>query len=139
MSSSPLSASSAIKTEIPELTGTAWKTVCLADDLVKGSGICVLLEHMPHEHKQVAIFTIGKQEKLYAIENFDPFSKANVLSRGIVGSLKESLVVASPIFKQHFCLETGQCLEDDSVCIATFPVRLDGDHVQILVQEEHIK
>ena len=47
--------------------------------------------------------------------NLDPFSRANVLSRGIVGDLKGELVVASPVYKQHFSLRTGQCVEDPDV------------------------
>ena len=101
-----------------------WEKVCLVDDLVPDSGICVLFEN-----RQIAIFTIGKSSELYAIANYDPFSDANVLSRGIIGSLQGGLYVASPIFKQHFCLKTGNCLEDESVSIDTYPVRLEGSHV----------
>lgn len=103
-----------------------WETVCLVDDLVEDSGVCVLFQH-----RQVALFYIGTPLRVYAIANFDPFSKANVLSRGIIGSLKGRLVVASPIFKQHFSLETGQCIEDDTVFVDAYPVRIDGSHVQL--------
>lgn len=103
-----------------------WQTVCLADDLVPGSGVCVMFQH-----RQVALFSVGKPATVYAIANFDPFSKANVLSRGIIGSIQGRPVVASPIFKQHFCLETGQCIEDESVKIDAFEARIHGDHVQI--------
>lgn len=114
--------------EVTEKPGDdAWESVCLIDDLVQGSGVCVLFEH-----RQVALFYLGKPPQVYAIANFDPFSDANVLSRGIIGSLQGKPVVASPIFKQHFCLETGQCLEDDSVCVDAFPARIEGNHVQLL-------
>ena len=57
----------------------------------------------------------------------DPFSRANVLSRGIVGDVKGELVVASPVYKQHFSLASGLCLEDAAVRVCVFPVRLqDG-------------
>jgi nitrite reductase (NADH) small subunit len=104
-----------------------WLTVCLQEDLVPGSGVCVLFEN-----KQVALFYVGKPLSLYAIANYDPFSQANVLSRGIVGSLKDQLVVASPIFKQHFNLQSGDCLEDDTISVDVFPARIQGNHVQML-------
>jgi nitrite reductase (NADH) small subunit len=52
-----------------------------------------------------------------------------VLSRGIVGDLRGELVVASPVYKQHFSLVSGRCLEDPAVRVAVFPVRLEGDMV----------
>lgn len=104
-----------------------WLTVCLQEDLVPGSGVCVVFEN-----KQVALFYVGKPLSLYAIANYDPFSQANVLSRGIVGSLKDQLVVASPIFKQHFNLQSGDCLEDDTISVDVFPARIQGNHVQML-------
>lgn len=90
--------------------------------------ICAAEEILPHTGEgaliggqQVAIFRTG-DNKLFATDNFDPFSKANVLSRGILGDLQGQRVVASPIYKQHFNLETGACLEDDGVSINTYPV-----------------
>ncbi len=38
-------------------------------------------------------------------------------------------VVASPLYKQHFSLRSGLCLEDDSVQLKTYPVLLDGDRI----------
>ncbi|WP_257265295.1 nitrite reductase (NAD(P)H) small subunit [Endozoicomonas sp. ONNA2] len=63
--------------------------------------------------------------------NFDPFSGVNVISRGIVGDLRGHLVVASPIYKQHFDLATGQCLEDDTVSLNVYPVRIHEVSVQV--------
>jgi nitrite reductase (NADH) small subunit len=54
-----------------------------------------------------------------------------VLSRGIVGDLKGEVVVASPVYKQHFNLASGQCLEDPAVSVSVFRVSLDGDVVCI--------
>lgn len=119
--SSPL-----LKSDKTVAVSDGWENVCLVDDLVNGSGVCVLFDH-----KQVAIFCVGKANTLYAISNFDPFSEANVLSRGIIGSLKDKTVVASPIFKQHFCLETGVCIEDESIQVDAYTVRVEGSHVQL--------
>ena len=74
---------------------------------------------------------VGVGDRMYAIDNHDPFSQANVLSRGLVGNLGEKLVVASPIYKQHFDLETGQCIEDADVSLRTWPVRVADGRVQV--------
>jgi len=64
---------------------------------------------------------------VFALENRDPFSEANVISRGIVGDLAGQLVVTSPVYKQHFNLRSGRCLEDESVSLRTWPCGvLDG-------------
>ena len=87
--------------------------------------------------QQVAVFRIKSSDtdKLFAVSNYDPFSNANVISRGIVGSLSEKTVVASPIYKQHFCLETGQCLGDESVTLKTWEVKLEGEDISIFDTE----
>ncbi|MEG5140518.1 MULTISPECIES: nitrite reductase small subunit NirD, partial [unclassified Microcoleus] len=71
--------------------------------------------------------------EVYGLSNYDPFSKAFVLSRGLVGDRSGTLKVASPIYKQNFSLATGQCLDDETVTIPTFRVRVAGDRVQVAV------
>jgi nitrite reductase (NADH) small subunit len=101
---------------------TTWSEVCAFDDLVPDRGVCALVG--PH---QVALFRTSPDDALYALSNYDPFSAAWVLSRGIVGSKGDTPKVASPIFKQAFDLTTGQCLDDPSVEVMAFPVRvIDG-------------
>ena len=65
------------------------------------------------------------------LSNYDPFSEAFVLSRGIVGSRGDVPKVASPVYKQSFDLRTGVCLEDPSVTVATFPVRVVDGRVTV--------
>ncbi|WP_420820233.1 nitrite reductase (NAD(P)H) small subunit [Salinicola peritrichatus] len=74
--------------------------------------------------------------ELYALDNRDPFSGANVIGRGIVGDLGGELVVASPIYKQHFRLRDGQCLEDPERRLRHWSVALDGNDVVLLPDEE---
>ena len=105
-----------------------WITACNEDDLVIGSGVCVLLKG-----RQVALFRPGKDQAVYAISNHDPFSEANILSRGIIGSIRERLVVASPLYKQHFCLKTGQCLEHEEVSVKAYPARIQDGKVQLAI------
>ena len=49
----------------------------------------------------------------------------------IVGDVDGRLVVASPLYKQHFDLITGECLEDDQVSVATYSVTLLANQVQL--------
>ena len=93
-----------------------WTRVCALEDILPDTGVCGLVGR-----EQVAVFRVGESSEVYAIGNFDPFSKANVLSRGIVGDRGGRLKVASPIYKQNFALDTGECL-DDSDCPEPSPV-----------------
>ena len=103
------------------LVSKVWVDVCPLAKLIPGRGVCALVGGL-----QVAVFRIAGEE-IYALSNFDPYSGAFVLSRGIVGSKAERLKVASPIYKQSFDLETGVCLDDATVSVRTFEVRvLDG-------------
>jgi nitrite reductase (NADH) small subunit len=75
---------------------------------------------------QVALFRLG-EDLVCGIGNHDPFSGANVLSRGLVGSRGDAVFVASPMHKQPFDLHTGQCLDDPELSVPTYPVRVvDG-------------
>ena len=99
--------------------------VCGLDEIVPDTGVCALVGGA-----QVAVFRIGEQ--VFALGNHDPFSGANVLSRGIVGDLNGELVVASPIYKQHFSLITGRCIEDETVSVPVYRAFVDGDAVFVL-------
>ena len=107
----------------PNVDMKQWVAVCKLTDIVPNTGVCALVGG-----RQIAVFRLD-DDSVYAISNHDPFSRANVLSRGIVGDMKGELVVASPVYKQHFSLVSGQCLEDPAVRVAVFPVRLEGDMV----------
>lgn len=103
-------------------------TICKLTDIVPETGVCALIEDT-----QVAIFRTH-DDQIYAVDNHDPFSKANVLARGLLGSTMGEdgnpiLYIASPIYKQRFDLATGKCLDDDSVSLNTYPVKLEGDEV----------
>jgi nitrite reductase (NADH) small subunit len=104
-----------------------WQGVCKKQDLVEGSGVCALVNG-----EQVALFYLPDEEtSLYALHNRDPIGGANVLSRGIVGDLGGRLVVASPLYKQHFDLDSGECLEQQDFRVEVYSIRLDGDDVMI--------
>lgn len=102
-----------------------WETICRYDQLLPERGVAGLLDGV-----QIAIFRTH-DGSVYAIGNIDPFSGAAVLSRGIVGDRHGVPMVASPIYKQAFNLVTGDCLDDDSVAVAVYPVRVSGGWLQI--------
>lgn len=103
--------------------------LCSIDDLIYNAGVCALISG-PHGEEQVALFYLPSQQpQIYALSNWDPIGKANVMSRGILGSLDDTLVVASPLYKQHFSLESGACLEDPTVSLKTYDVDLIDNKV----------
>lgn len=102
-----------------------WTAVCKLGDILPGTGVCALVDE-----RHVAVFRIG-DAGVHAIDNIDPRSGASVLSRGLVGNLGEHIVVASPLYKNHFDLRTGACLETPEHSVRSYPVRLNGDSVMV--------
>ena len=112
-------------------------TICNLNDIIPETGVCALVDG-----KQIAIFRT-KHNHLFALDNYDPFSQANVLSRGLIGGTTVTndagideaiLYVASPIYKQRFNLATGQCLDDESIKLNTYQVALNEDDVVVQLQ-----
>ena len=118
----------------------SWIDICPLNRLILDRGVAAMVG--PY---QVAIFRVGHgrcddegasaggdgEDEVYALSNYDPFSMANVLSRGIVGCRGGRLKVASPVYKQNFDLTTGECLDDPAVQVPTFDVRVIDGHVQV--------
>lgn len=108
-------------------TGTlTWQDVCAYDELVPDRGVCALVSG-----QQVAVFRVSPTDELFALSNHDPFSGANVMSRGIVGSRGDVAKVASPMYKQSFDLRTGACLDDPAVILAVHLVRENEGRVEV--------
>ncbi len=104
-----------------------WVAVCQVADVLPNTGVCALVDG-----RHVAIFRVGA-EAFYAIDNIDPKSGASVLSRGLVGNLGERVVVASPLYKNHFDLKTGECLELPECSVCAHPVKVEGARVLVAV------
>jgi len=101
-----------------------WCHICDVGDICPESGVAALIGG-----QQVAVFRV--RDGIYAIGNHDPASGTNVLSRGIVGDLDGELVVASPMYKQHFSLITGRCLEDPDLQVPVYAARLTDEQVWV--------
>ena len=102
-----------------------WNTVCTVDDILPNTGVCALVEN-----RHVAVVRIG-QTQFYAIDNVDPKSGASVLSRGLVGNLGKHVVVASPLYKNHFNLATGACLEAPEYSVHAHSVSIEDGRVRV--------
>ncbi|MFO7179723.1 MAG: nitrite reductase small subunit NirD [Pseudomonadota bacterium] len=102
-----------------------WIDVCAMDDVLPGAGAAALIEG-----EQIALVRT-MDGVLYAISNFDPFSRAFVIARGIVGDRGGVPKIASPIYKQSFDLRTGVCLDDSNVRLPVYPVRVVAGRVQV--------
>jgi len=102
-------------------SASEWQEVCALDALEVERGATALV------HGQaVALFRIGDGE-VYAIGNHDPFARASVMARGIVGVRGEVPFVASPSHRHAFDLRTGRCLEDGHVSVPAYWVKVvDG-------------
>ena len=103
-----------------------WTAVCAATDILPDTGVCALVDGV-----HVAIFHIGAAAQFFAIDNVDPKSKASVLSRGLVGNLGERIVVASPLYKNHFDLRSGECIEAPEHSVRAHAVRIHDGRVQV--------
>lgn len=102
-----------------------WTRICPLEELPVERGVTALVQG-----QAVAVFRTH-DDSVYALGNHDPFSKASVLARGIVGTRGDVPFVASPMHKQGFDLRTGHCLDDDSVRVPVYDVRVENGIVLV--------
>lgn len=93
--------------------------VCRLADLEVFFGEAALVEGT-----QVALIRVPG-DRVFAVSQWDDVAKAHVMARGIVGTKQGRPTLASPIHKQVYCLETGECLSEDGPRVEVFPVRVD--------------
>lgn len=103
-----------------------WTRACAVSSLLAGRGVAVLLP----DGRQVALFQLF-DGGFAAVDNIDPFGRAAVMSRGLVGDRRGEPVVASPLLKQVFSLVDGRCLDDESRMLAVYDVRVVDGFVEI--------
>ncbi len=114
------------------MSNKSWIDICSVDDLEPNGGVSALVGDL-----QIALFTLADGQ-VFALDNYDPFSRAMVLSRGIIGDIKGTAIVASPIYKQYFCLKTGQCLDDQDVMVRSWPVKIENQRVLLKTEQQKI-
>ena len=103
----------------------SWTRVCALDAILPDTGVAARVQG-----HHVAVFRLA-DGRLFAIDNVDPKAGASVLARGLVGNLGDKLVVASPLYKHHFDLHTGQCLELPELAVRTHAVRVGDGQVHV--------
>lgn len=82
---------------------------------------------------QIAVFRFACRGEWHATTNMCPHKQELVLARGIIGDAEGEPKVACPLHKKTFSLRTGACLSGEPYSIDTFPVRIDGDDVLLLL------
>jgi nitrite reductase (NADH) small subunit len=109
----------------------SWLPVVSFDSLPVDRGVCVLVHG-----EQVALVRTN-EDNLFAVGNLDPIGMAMVMSRGIVGSRGGRDVLMSPLHKQAYDLETGECLDRDDVWLPVHDERVHDGVVEVgLAQAE---
>ena len=107
--------------------GTAvngWHRVCPVTDLEPAWGEAALVAG-----RQVALFRT--EDGVYAVSQEDPATGAHVMARGILGSKGSRPTIASPLHKEVYDLETGECLSMPGLALPTFRTRLTGSWVEV--------
>lgn len=106
--------------------------ICTISDLPIERGVAALIGA-----EQVAVIRLF-DDQVVAVQNHDPIADANVLSRGIIGSRtvegKVRPTLCSPIYKQVYALDTGECLDPagaDPTTLRRFAVKVERDRVLI--------
>ncbi|SKC34898.1 nitrite reductase small subunit NirD [Krasilnikoviella flava] len=124
--------------ETAVVDGPGWTAVCPLDALAPERGAAALVTGSDGEERQVALFRL-LDGTVCAVQQLDPYSGANVMSRGIVGTRGGTPTVASPVYKQVFELHTGRCLDAASkeprvglaADLASYPVVVTGGVVHV--------
>jgi NAD(P)H-dependent nitrite reductase small subunit len=111
--------------------------VCRLDQIDREGGVTALVEG-----EAVAVIRTY-DDRVYALSNYDPFGRASVLARGIVGTktVGDEVVpfVASPLLKQAFDLRTGACIDDPTVVVPTYEVSVEDGVVSVGARRETIE
>lgn len=99
--------------------------VCRLDDLEVDRGAAALV------HGQAVALFRFPDDQVVALGNQDPYSRNSVLARGIVGSRGPVRFVGSTHHRHAFDLLTGQCLDDPTVSVPCFGVRISDGTVHV--------
>jgi len=102
-----------------------WTPICEVGRLPVERGVTALVRG-----HAVAVFLVP-DGSVYAVGNHDPLSRATVLGRGIVGSRDDVPFVASPSSRRAFDLRTGACLDDATLSVPAYAVRVVDGVVQV--------
>ncbi len=114
--------------ELEDLTtgyAAAWHRVCAVNELEPAWGEAALVAG-----RQVALFRTAAGE-VFAVAQEDPATGAMVMARGILGSRGARPTIASPLHKEVYDLETGECFGNPGLRLPTFTTRIDEGYIEI--------
>ena len=101
-----------------------WQEICGLDEIPEQAGIGARLGRKP-----IALFRFGKS--VYALDDQEPGSGANVLSRGILGDAAGEPVVISPLYKQRIRLRDGCQVDNGEPAVRAWPVKIENGKVWV--------
>ncbi|XBS71606.1 nitrite reductase large subunit NirB [Acerihabitans sp. KWT182] len=104
-----------------------WQKVGELTDIPADAGIAVRVAQ-----RQIALFYLPlTPQQVYALDNLEPGSEANVLSRGIVGDVDGEPVVISPLYKKRFRLRDGISPDHAGLRVNAWPVKVEQGAVWV--------
>lgn len=104
---------------------TDWQDICALSELNPGEGVCALVQD-----QHLALFLL-RSGQLFALDNHDPLGKANSVFRARIDEESRTLALEAAGQKRRYCLHSGRNLEQQEVSLATFPVRVKNNRVQL--------
>jgi nitrite reductase (NADH) small subunit len=104
---------------------TGWHRVCAVEELELAWGEAALIAG-----RQVALFRTAPGE-VFAVAQEDPATGAHVMARGIIGSRGARPTIASPLHKEVYDLETGECFGTPKLRLATFGARVVDGYIEV--------
>ncbi|WP_104166324.1 nitrite reductase small subunit NirD [Arthrobacter sp. SX1312] len=110
----------------PAPSSTTWVAVCRIDDLEECWGEAALVGR-----EQIALFRLPGN-RVHAVGNIDPRTRAAVMARGIIGSRGAAPTIASPLHKEVYDLASGACLSGGEG-LQAYPVRCRDGIVEVHV------
>ncbi|GAB3563645.1 nitrite reductase small subunit NirD [Arthrobacter alkaliphilus] len=102
-----------------------WHRVCPLDELEPAWGEAALIDGV-----QVALFRLDA-DNVYAVAQQDPVTLANVMARGITGSRGSRPTIASPLHKEVYDLQTGECYSNPGLRIPAFRTRMVDGFIEV--------
>lgn len=106
-------------------TVVSWHPVCALDDLEPEWGEAALVDG-----QQIALYRLW-DDSVRAVSNQDPATGSFVMARGIVGTRSGRPTVASPLHKQVYDLESGECLSHPGLAVPVYETRLADGVVEV--------
>lgn len=96
--------------------------ICTLSDLEEGWGEVALVEG-----HQYAVFRTA-EDRVFITDHKDPNSGALVIARGILGKKAGVPTIASPLYKEEYNLETGECVNGADFTLPVYPSEVkDGE------------